>query len=362
MMIAQTDRPFRLLPKRLGDIALWLVAAFHVMLAAILLMTLALVSPADAQEAAECGGNNVLTELKEKDPVRYQSVLDEAAAIPNGKGIFWKLEKDGQKPSWLMGTMHLTDPRVLTMPVAAQVAHDNADTIVIESDEILDDKKAAAALLSKPELTMFTDGTTINSLLSPEDAARLEAGLKSRGISLGLVSRMKPWMISGFVALPACEFARKAKGASFLDKKIAEDAIAQGHKVVGLETLVEQLVALSELPVDFHLKSLIETLELGDRMNDAVETMIQLYVAGDVGMTMPMLKVVSPDKPGEDAGSYVAFEQRIVVDRNKVMATRAAPILEKGNVFMAVGALHLSGDEGLVELFRKAGYTVTAVN
>ena len=56
------------------------------------------------------------------------------------------------------------------------------------------------------------------------------------------------------------------------------------------------------------------------------------------------------------------FEDRLIRMRNHTMADRAAPILAEGNVFMAVGALHLVGDEGVIELFRKKGYTVTAVN
>jgi uncharacterized protein YbaP (TraB family) len=68
------------------------------------------------------------------------------ATVPNGKGIFWKIEKPGVKPSWLLGSMHVTDPRVLTCRRAPRPAHDAADTIVIESDEILDEKKASAAL------------------------------------------------------------------------------------------------------------------------------------------------------------------------------------------------------------------------
>jgi uncharacterized protein YbaP (TraB family) len=68
--------------------------------------------------------------------------------------------------------------------------------------------------------------------------------------------------------------------------------------------------------------------------------------------------------PGEedDAAGYAAFDQAMITDRNKVMVDHAQPILAKGNVFMAVGALHLPGPEGLVEDFRKAGYTVTAVD
>jgi len=255
----------------------------------------------------------------------------------------------------------VTDPRVLTLPPRTQAAHDAADTIVIESDEILDEKKASAALLMKPELMMFTDGTTIEKLLSHDDYVRLEEGLKQRGIPLAAVSRMRPWMISSVVALPSCEMARKARGVQFLDQKIAADAVAGGKQVKGLETLAEQLQAMAELPTEFHMKSLIETLALGSKMNDVVETMTDLYLSGDIGMTIPMLKTVSPDGEDED-GDYAAFEQRIILDRNKVMAERAAPILANGNVFMAVGALHLPGEGGVIELLRKQGFTVTAVN
>jgi len=342
-----------------GNILLWLIAAFHMLLAASLLAVLFSVTPAAAADDS-CSGKDLMAELKQSDPARYAEVVKEADAVPNGKGIFWKIEKPGLKPSWLLGSMHVTDPRVLNLPAYAQTAHDNADTIVIESDEILNEKKAAAALLARPDLTMFTDGTTIQKLLSPEDYARLDAGLKQRGIPLSAVSRMRPWMIASAVALPACEIARKAKGVQFLDQKIAADAVAEGKQVKGLETLAEQLQAMAELPMEFHLKSLIETLELGPKMNDVVETMTDLYLSGNVGMTIPMLKTVSPEEGGD--GDYAAFEQRIILDRNKVMADRAAPILATGNVFMAVGALHLPGDKGVIELLRQQGFTVTAVN
>jgi len=362
MILSLADQTLRRLPGKATTFAFWLLAALPLLLAAVLVATLLALTPAQAADEVSCSGQNVLTELKTRDPARYAAAVAEGDKTANGKGIFWKIEKPGLKPSWLMGTMHLTDPRVLTMPLAARTAHADADAIIVESDEILDDNKAAAALLAKPELTMFTDGTTITSLLSKEDAAKLEAGLKARGVALPLVARMRPWIISSFVSLPACEFARKAKGASFLDKQIAEQALAHGAKVVGLETLSEQLVAMSELPVEFHLQALIETLALGDRMNDVIETMIQLYLSGDVGMTMPMLKTLAPEAAAKDAVGYAAFEQRIILDRNHVMATRALPYLAKGNAFMAVGALHLSGDQGLVELLRQSGYKLTAVN
>jgi uncharacterized protein YbaP (TraB family) len=344
-----------------GDVALWLIAALHLALLVATAFVLFSVSPASAGEPAACTGEDLLPALQKTDPATYDKIVAEAAKAPNGKGIFWKIEKAGVQPSYLLGTMHVTDPRVLTMPEAARKAAAEASTIVIESDEILDEKKAAAAMLMHPELTMFTDGTTIRDHLSNEDAEKLEKGLKARGLSLAAVARMKPWILSSFVALPACELARKAAGASFLDKQIAEDAIKAGKRVAGLETLAEQLQAMADLPVEFHLQALIETLELGDRMDDVIETMTALYIAGDIGMTMPTLEAVAPTELGKDESAYAAFEKRIVTDRNRIMAERAAPILSEGNTFIAVGALHLPGDEGLVELIRQQGFTVSVI-
>ena len=172
---------------------------------------------------------------------------------------------------------------------------------------------------------------------------------------------MKPWMLSALVALPACEMARKAAGAPVLDVKLAEDAKAAGKKLEGLETIADQLHAMASLPMEFHLKGLIDTLKLGDRMDDVIETMIELYVQGDTGTFWPLFRAVLPDEEADKAG-YAAFEQAMIVERNKTMIKNAEPIIDAGNAFIAVGALHLPGPDGLIELLRKAGHTVTAVN
>ena len=345
---------------RLADVGLWLLAAIHVLVALAFFLVLASLSPAHAQEPPVCGGNNLLAKYEKDDPVAFAKLRAEADAIPNGKAIFWKIEKEGQPASWLLGTMHVTDPRVLAMPAAARSAFAAAATVVIESDEIADEKKAGATMLTRPDPTMFTDGKSITDFLDKEDAEKLAEGLKNRGLSLTAVARMKPWMIASFVALPACEIARKTAGAAFLDQRLAKDALAQGKTLKGLETLIEQISALDSLPLEPQVQGLVQTLELGDTLQDVIETMSQLYLAGDTGMIMPMMRAAAA-QTDEDAEAYADFEQRIIIDRNHTMAERAAPILAGGNVFMAVGALHLPGPEGVVELLRKQGFTLTAV-
>ncbi|KKX27786.1 TraB/GumN family protein [Rhizobium sp. LC145] len=343
--------------RRAQNAMLWLLAALHILLFASLLLVLGSLSEANAATPV-CGGENLLGDLKAEKPGLYEEILSEGSRVPNGKGLFWKVEKTGLAPSYLLGTMHVSDPRVLKMPPGAAEAQAEASTIVIESDEILDEKKATAALLSKPELTMFTDGNSIEKLLPKEDVALLEKGLKQRGIPLAAVSRMKPWMLMAFVSLPPCELARKAQNAAFLDKKIATDAIAAGKQVKGLETLAEQLSTMAAIPMDLHLKSLVETIKLGSRMEDVFETMTELYLSEDIGLTMPLLKAVAPDGTDDQSG-YGEFEELVVVKRNQLMAERAAPILAEGGAFIAVGALHLPGEQGLIELLREQGFTVT---
>ena len=108
-----------------GNLLLWLIAAFHMLLLAALFLALLAARPAAAKDAA-CTGRNLMVELQQNDPARYGEALKEADATPNGKGIFWKIEKAGLQPSWLLGSMHVTDPRVLALPPRAKAAHDAA--------------------------------------------------------------------------------------------------------------------------------------------------------------------------------------------------------------------------------------------
>lgn len=316
---------------------------------------------ARADDTAACNGVSLVERLAASDPQSLADARATASATANGKGLLWKVEKAGLEPSHLFGTMHITDPRVTRLPGAAQAAFDAAATVVIETIDILDPVKAQAALLSKPELTMFTDGTTLSSFLSGDDATLVETELSRRGIPLALVSRMKPWMIAGLVALPPCELARKTAGAEFLDISIANAARSEGKQLLGLESIGEQMAAMADLPMAFHIRGLVETIKLADLMPDIMATMTELYLEGEIALIMPVIMASGPETTGDDADGYAEFEERIIRMRNHVMAERAAPLLAAGNAFIAIGALHLPGDEGLVALLRTAGYTVSSV-
>lgn len=345
-------------PNLVFGVAISLPIALLILLVAGLLIG---TGKAGASETSACNGTSLVKQLAASNPQKLAEVRARASGTRNGSGLLWKIEKSGIAPSYLFGTMHVTDPKVTRMPDAAQAAFDGAGTVVIETIEILDPAIAQAVLVSRPELTMFTDGTTLTSLLDEEDAKLIEAELSRRDIPFALVSQMKPWMISGLVALPACEMARKARGVEFLDIKIARSARAQGKQLLGLESIGEQMAAMADLPMEFHIRGLIETIKLADLMPDIMATMTDLYLKGEIAQIMPLILAAGPQGAEQDIDGYAQFEERIVRMRNHVMAERAAPILDAGNAFIAVGALHLPGEEGVVALLQDAGYTVTLV-
>jgi hypothetical protein len=369
-IVMQTARPepanLRLhsIPTIVEHVSVGVTAMFaliHLLLAASLVAILAYASGAHAADDAACGARDLIAELKLKDPAAYEKLRADGEKIKNSDARFWKLEKSGQAPDWLLGTMHVTDERVTTLPDQAERAFRASDTLIVESDEILDQKKASAKLMAEPGLMMFAGKETLKDYLTPDQQKLVEDGLMKRGIPFLSVIKMKPYILSSVVTLSSCEMSRKAHGVAFLDMKLALEAQATGKEVRGVETLAEQLRAMSDLPMSFHVRSLVESLRYPDYTANMMETMADLYVSGNLGMFFPASVYFAPEKNPADVKDMNDFENKMLNTRNHHMADRGAPILAKGNVFMAVGALHLIGDEGLVELFRKQGYAVSAV-
>jgi len=345
-----TDRPARA--------ALWLLGVLNLLFVlAFLAGLLAAAQRARADDLPVCGGKDLLAALAADRPDEMARLRAEADAIPNGKGLLWRVSRDGAAPSFLLGTMHVSDPRVTSLDPVAKAAFDAARTVVIETTDVLDPARMAGVMADRPELMLFTDDSTLSGILSDEARGIVEAGLARRGLSLAALDKMKPWVVASLVGIPACEMARTAAGAPVLDIKLARDAEAAGKAVEGLETVVGQLEAMASLPVALHLKGLVDTLKLGDGLDDLNETMVRIYKSGDTGLFWPFFETVLPAAPG-DEGSYAAFQEAMIDARNRGMAAAAGPILDRGGAFIAVGALHLPGEQGLVALLRQQGYTV----
>ncbi|MEM7301790.1 MAG: TraB/GumN family protein [Pseudomonadota bacterium] len=311
---------------------------------------------AQAQEIV-CKGKNIFPALKAEDPAAYAAILSEADKLLNGESLFWKIEKEGSAPSWLLGTMHMADPRVVDMPEAADKALQQASAIAVEIAEAANEEKMAAAMMSLRKYTMLTDGSTLEDKLSPDLVEALKAKTGTQPTPWFLLKRMQPWVVAAMITLPECELARKRAKMPFLDRVIAQKAAELDIPLEGLETIEEQIKAIAGMSPEFHLEALSETIKLGDRVDDMVETMIRIYESGQIGLIWPLLEHISRQSGGKT--DYADFQAAMIDRRNQTMLDRAVPLIEKGKVFIAVGALHLPGEKGLVNLLQEQGYKLT---
>lgn len=350
-----THRPFERLQLHSDAAGLRFVAvaaALHALLFAAFLVTLITASSAFSASPA-CTGENLVDRLERDAPERLARVREEAAAIGNGKSVFWKLTSPAGAVSWLLGTMHSPDPRIARIDGEVERALRAASAVLVENADALDQAKVTAEMLRLRDLA-FLSGTTLETILPQGDIGPLQAAVESRHLPWALARQMQPWLLSAFISRPVCELAASGSGEPALDAVVVDKARAASIEVVSLETIEEQFRAVAAIPEAFHRHALSDMVRMQDSAEDVLETTKQLYLAGDTAMLLPLMRAVSPDAyQGE---GYAEFQKLLIGERNRTMATRALPWLEKGGAFIAVGALHLPGADGLVALLRDKGF------
>ena len=314
--------------------------------------------------SAQCTGKNLLADMKREAPIISANMQAEADQTLYGKGLTWKIEKPGVAPSYLFGTIHMSDPRLLDFPAHVQKVLDESTTLALEVTEILEPEKLKAMASMVAKYTTYTDGTTLDDKLTEDQQNMIGNAVKAKmGLPWFVAKRMKPWVLMGTLSMPACELARKNAEKPVVDVKLGLIAKEQNKNIVGLETMESQLKAMNSLPENSSLTGLVQSVGMGERMDDLFETMIQLYLKEDTGVIWAMMKRIGEEgyvKPQENE-NYAEFQKKIVVKRNHTMSAESAKLIDKGAAFIAVGSLHLPGEEGMLNILAQQGYTISRV-
>jgi uncharacterized protein YbaP (TraB family) len=309
-----------------------------------------------------CTGKNVLDELRTTDPAMHARVTAAAERTENARAIFWRVEKAGAAPSHLFGTAHLTDERLHRLSPAVKTALGNARRLLMELDD-LSPEALAQEMAKSPQLTglmVFTDGRRLDQVLDATDFETLTRALSPLGLPAEAARTFRPWFVTVTLAVSQCEMRRQAAGLPVLDASLAKQAGQRGLKAIGLETVASQLQALAAVPEADQIETLKATLRYYHRADDLMETLVQLYQQRQLSAMWPLTLELA-EKVGIKRQAYDSFEQALLTKRNLGMRDAALPHLAEGGVFIAVGALHLPGRNGLVALLRGAGYTVTPI-
>jgi uncharacterized protein len=344
---------------RISTQLLGLAALINAVFGFLFVVTLAHAAGEVSAPNYTCAGENLVDRLRREKPADLAAREIEAAAVVNGRSVFWRISRDGRPDSWLFGTMHSPDPRVARLPDRVRTAFDGADTVLIENVDAMDPAKMARALVELRRYTLLEDGTTLDSLIDAKNVDRLREAVETRNMPWQVANLLQPWLVAAAITVPVCDLIARQKGEPVLDQVIGELAVSSAKDLKGLETIEEQFSAVEGIDRSFHIDALEETLMLGPLADDLMETTKQLYLEGNTAMMLPIVRQFAPDT--YTGHGYAEFRQRLVSQRNRVMAERAAESLADGGAFIAIGALHLPGEDGLVSLLRERGFTLEPV-
>jgi uncharacterized protein len=310
---------------------------------------------AEANEAQACRGGD-LTHTEGLAAAEAKRADD----LVNADGLLWRIEKPGLRPSYLYGTMHTTDESALDLAQRAARHITGAKVVATELGGPIDSIEKAnisAAALAK---ALDRDHDTFEGAVAPKDRERIERYLANQGYPSEFAHHLKLWFLALVTALPLCEAEREALDLPEVDQFIAQTAKDAGEKVIGLETPQEQLDIIATMRPEVAATLLALAAREPGMNDDLYATMLRLYRESRPAEILPISDAVGQLSEAERAAED-EFMRVLLVGRNAVMAERAAPLLASGGAFIAVGALHLTGKDGLVERFRADGYTVMKV-
>jgi uncharacterized protein YbaP (TraB family) len=323
------------------------------LLRSVLFAFLVFAAPAFAQ-APDCGGVDISA-----DPSIHPDWAAHADDLVNGEGLLWRIEKPGVAPSYLYGTMHSTREGPMRLARAAAPYADKATAVATELGDLDSAAKIEIGARMLRE-ALSPDADTWVGEIEGADVAPVEALLSEKGTPKEMAHHLKLWMLALAASLPKCEVDGQAEELPEVDESFAKIAQANHTPVIALETIDEQMSAVASISAPLAAMTLKSAARGGALADGGYATLLSLYVQKKPTAALVVLEA-APGVSDEERKVTAELTRRLLGDRNDVMAARAAPLLEKGGAFVAVGALHLSGKRGLVELLRGRGWKVTNV-
>jgi uncharacterized protein YbaP (TraB family) len=261
----------------------------------------------------------------------------------HSSGLLWKIEQAGQTPSYIFGTIHVGDPRVTALPEPVRSALDSASSFSMEV--VLD----FAGIKTMTDAMFFGEGQSLSQVAGPQRYTMLEQTLARLGTPpIANLNAIKPWFAIFMLAPPQQDV---------LDMQLQARAVAHGIPVYGLETVQEQIAVIDGMAMKDQIALLDNAIMRCDTQARSYERLIQAYLTRDLARLQHLLD----EDRLEDRQLDELMTYRMLTSRNERMAKRMQSQLNNGNAFIAIGAGHLSGDQGVLALLERAGWQVTPV-
>ena len=297
----------------------------------------------------------------------YDTLTAEAAGIPNGTGKFWQITAPDGAISHLWGTLHSADLHILRQADQMRDVIESARVVAVEIDFTYPTREAYRAGQYIPE--RYNDATDPFEQLAERDATiagvspEVTAWILDRALELGWTEDadliLSPQGMAEMLLSDPCEDFT-ARVTPIQDDYIALMGRVAGAQVLGLESPDAFFSDLDDLPLTADAIVAVYGAYLKPvRNNRARSTAFAIYAQGRLGLMQTWDKAFLNDVLGSAMPKALERTDDYLLDfRNQRFLEALADELPKGGVFIAVGSGHLPGENGLVEMLRRAGYTL----
>jgi uncharacterized protein len=263
------------------------------------------------------------------------------------KSFLWRVNSD-QNRLYILGSIHLLKKETYPLKKSIEDAFEQTKKLVLEID-------LGSANLQKLQQLMLqksisTDGTMLDQSVSNETYQAVAKRAKELGIDIRVLSPFKPWVIA--MTMAAIKLQQLGFEPSLgVDRHLAERAKQTDKPTAGLETAEFQLDLFDRFSAKEQELLLRQSMDEMDHVERNVTAIVQAWKSGDVGAVERHLLVGMRD--------YPEIHRKVIDDRNQRWLPQIENLLSRGeNALIVVGAAHLVGKNGIIELLKDRGYRV----
>jgi uncharacterized protein YbaP (TraB family) len=263
------------------------------------------------------------------------------------KSFLWQLQS-GKGDIYILGSIHFLKRENYPLNPTIEKAFDSAKKLVFE----IDFKGADSGTVQRLTLEkgLHRDGKTLQQNVSAETYSLAAKRAQELGLDIAVLSPLKPWMVA--LTMTSLQLQKLGFDSnSGIDRYFAGRATTAGKPIAGLETAAFQIGLMDQLSASDQESMLRQSLREMDLLDKALDEIVRSWAAGDVpALEQLLLKAMR---------EYPAVHQKVVVDRNRRWLPEIERLIKGGeSALVVVGAAHLVGKEGVIELLKERGYTL----
>lgn len=283
-------------------------------------------------------------------PFLAPAIAQTAAAkvTSDENSLLWEITGKGLKePSYLFGTIHLIGKSDFILTDATKKSLEKAKRVTFEINmEEMSDISVLMPLMMK---AFMADGKTLSDLLKPEDYTLVKTHFEKMGMPMMMLERLKPMFLSSMNPDAMGGLGDEDSNMMSYEMELMKLAQAQKKPVAGLETAEFQMSMFDSIPYEAQAEMLVESIKSTSAGDDELKKLVDLYKKQDINGLYNMLNADS------DLSKY---DELLLVNRNKNWIPVMGKMMTEQTTFFAVGAGHLAGKQGVINLLREAGYTL----